>query len=94
VDGLKVGDDDSQRMTLRVKQGKGHKDRYEMLSPVLLERLRLWWRFARTQGKMRSAGWLFPGLNAIESLLVAKKSGCAEKRDRCRYGHRSRSGSH
>ena len=36
---LKVSDVDSQRMTLRVEQGKGRKDRYAMLSPVLLERL-------------------------------------------------------
>lgn len=41
---LKVGDIDSQRMTLRVEQGKGRKDRYAMLSPVLLARLRVWWR--------------------------------------------------
>ena len=39
---LKVGDIDSQRMTLRVEQGKGSKDRYAMLSPVLLDRLRAW----------------------------------------------------
>ena len=39
---LKVGDIDSQRMTLRVEQGKGRKDRYAMLSPVLLERVRAW----------------------------------------------------
>ncbi len=65
---LKVGDVDSQRMTLRVEQGKGSKDRYAMLSPVLLERLRLWWRVARAQGKMLQGGWLFPGLNPVESL--------------------------
>jgi integrase/recombinase XerD len=34
---LKVGDIDSQRMTLRIEQGKGHKDRYAMLPSVLLE---------------------------------------------------------
>src|SRR5579864_108122 len=65
---LRVGDIDSQRMTLRVEQGKGQKDRYAMLSPVLLERLRVWWRVARAQGKMLDGGWLFPGLNPIESL--------------------------
>ena len=65
---LKVSDIDSERMTLRVDQGKGRKDRYAMLSPVLLERLRVWWRVARAQGKMLDGGWLFPGLNPIESL--------------------------
>ncbi len=62
---LKVGDIDSQRMTLRVEQGKGQKDRYAMLSPVLLERLRVWWRVARAQGKMLDGGWLFPGQNPV-----------------------------
>jgi site-specific recombinase XerD len=65
---LKVGDIDSQRMVLRVEQGKGHKDRYAMLPPVLLERLRAWWRYARAQGKMLDGGWLFPGQNPIDPL--------------------------
>ena len=65
---LKVGDVDSERMILRIEQGKGHKDRYAMLSPVLLARLRLWWRTARARGTMLEGGWLFPGQNPIESL--------------------------
>ena len=68
VAALKVGDIDSQRMILCVEQGKGSKDRYVMLSPVLLERLRTWWRVARAQGKMLDGGWLFPGLNPIDPL--------------------------
>ena len=68
VVGLKVSDIDSQRMTLRVEQGKGRKDRYAMLSPVLLERLRVWWRVARAQGKMLNGGWLFPGLDPLDAL--------------------------
>jgi len=68
VAALKVGDIDSQRMTLRIEQGKGAKDRYAMLPPVLLERLRTWWRVARAQGKMLEGGWLFPGLNPIDPL--------------------------
>lgn len=46
---------DSQRMVLRIEQGKGQKDRYVMLSPKLLEILRDWWRVNRPQH------WLFPG---------------------------------
>ena len=67
---LKVSDIDSQRMTLRVEQGKGSKDRYAMLSPVLLERLRVWWRVARAQGKMLDGGWLFPGMNPVDPLTT------------------------
>jgi hypothetical protein len=52
---LKVSDIDSKRMVIRVEQGKGRKDRYVMLSPHLLELLRVWYKAARPQG------WLFPG---------------------------------
>lgn len=65
---LKISDVDSQRMTLRVEQGKGSKDRYAMLSPVLLERLRAWWKVAHAQGKMLPGGWLFPGLDPVDPL--------------------------
>ena len=59
---LKVSDIDSGRMTLRVEQGKGQRDRYVMLSPQLLELLRDWWRAARPQV------WLFPGQNPINPM--------------------------
>jgi len=68
---LKVGNVDSQRMALRVEQGKGSKDRYAMLSPVVLARLRAWWRVGRAQGKMLPGGWLFPGLDPIRALRRA-----------------------
>jgi integrase/recombinase XerD len=67
---LKVSDIDSSRMTLRIEQGKGRKDRYAMLSPVLLERLRAWWRVARAKGKMLDGGWLFPGQNPVNPLTT------------------------
>jgi integrase/recombinase XerD len=46
---LRVADVDSQRMVIRVVQGKNKKDRYTMLSPVLLELLRRYWWAARPQ---------------------------------------------
>jgi len=65
---LKVGDVDGQRMMLRVEQGKGRKDRYALLSPVLLETLRSWWRLARQQGRMLPGGWLFPGMDPTDPI--------------------------
>jgi len=65
---LKVSDIDSKRMTLRVEQGKGGRDRYAMLSPALLEHLRDWWCFANKHGQMYREGWLFPGLNPINPM--------------------------
>jgi len=67
---LKISDIDSTRMSLRIEQGKGHKDRYAMLSPVLLVHLRSWWRFAHAQGLMLEGGWLFPGQNPVNPLTA------------------------
>ncbi len=65
---LKVSDIDSQRIVLRIEQGKGSKDRYAMLSPVLLEQLRAWWRHAHAEGRILAGGWLFPGQNPVDPL--------------------------
>jgi integrase/recombinase XerD len=54
---LRVKDIDSARMTITVHQGKGQKDRVVMLSPVLLDTLRQYWRHAKPKQ------WLFPGEN-------------------------------
>jgi site-specific recombinase XerD len=61
---LKIGDLDSERMLIRVEQGKGRKDRYVMLSPHLLELLRAWWKAARPQG------WLFPGRDRVQPMTT------------------------
>ncbi|MEN8176262.1 MAG: site-specific integrase [Pseudomonadota bacterium] len=63
-------DSDSERMVIRVEQGKGRKDRYAMLSQPLLELLRAWWLAARALGVMLPGGWLFPGQNPINPLTT------------------------
>ena len=51
---LKIVDIDAERMTIRIKQGKGGKDRYVILSQKLLMELRKYWRW------YRPAIWIFP----------------------------------
>ena len=58
---LRVTDIDRSRMTIRVNQGKGSKDRYALLSPTLLDLLQDWWHEGRQRGQMLKGGWLFPG---------------------------------
>ena len=60
---LKVTDIDSQRMQIRVRQGKGRKDRCIMLSPTLLTCLREYWKIERP-----GHDWLFPGLPASKAI--------------------------
>ena len=67
---LKVSDIDSERMLLRVEQGKGSRDRYALSSPALVEHLRDWWRFANHEGQMFKGSWLFPGLNPIDHMTA------------------------
>jgi site-specific recombinase XerD len=54
---LKVSDIDSQRMVVHIRGGKGRKDRDVMLSPALLDALRVYWRGLRR----KPTDWLFPG---------------------------------
>jgi integrase/recombinase XerD len=64
---LKVADLDSQpdRMCIRVRQGKGGRDRYTLLPPTLLERLRLYWRAYRPKD------WLFPNRSGTAALDIS-----------------------
>ena len=52
---LKVEDIDSKRMLIRIRQGKGRRDRDVPLSPKVLETLREYWRW------MKPKTYLFPG---------------------------------
>lgn len=72
---LKLTDIDSVRMTVRINQGKGGKDRYSILSQTTLEHLRQYWK------RYRPAEWLFGGqkkdthitVSTIQSIFRAAK---------------------
>jgi site-specific recombinase XerD len=59
---LRLEDIDSQRMTVRVRRGKGRRDRYVDLSPALLKALREYWKVYRPNT------WLFAGKYPDHSL--------------------------
>jgi integrase/recombinase XerD len=78
---LKPAAIDSKRMVIRVEQGKGHKDRYVMLSPKLLAMLREYWR------RTHPGEWLFPGGKPgqpISPLTIDLT--CRQVRERSRIG--------
>jgi len=62
---LKVTDIDSERMTIRVRQGKGKKDRYTLLAKGTLELLRIYWK------QHHPKDWLFPGEDVSVPLSVS-----------------------
>ena len=62
---LKVSDIDSKRMTIRVSQGKGNKDRYTLLANGTLDILRIYWK------RYSPKDWLFPGGRASTPLSVS-----------------------
>jgi site-specific recombinase XerD len=79
---LQPSDIDSQRMLLRVEQGKGGKDRYALLSPCLLEVLRAYFRTLRPR-----APWLFPSWRPQQHVTAgAVQTACREAWKRSRLG--------
>lgn len=76
---MKVSDIDSQRMVIRVEQGKGNKDRYTILSQRLLTELRDYWKI------YRPPIWLFPSNDQNQHL-------CRETAQRIYYECKDRAG--
>lgn len=74
---VRVSDIDSQRMVIRVVQGKRKKDRYTILSPLLLQMLRHYWWAARPKD------YLFPGRgkNGVVRSSTVQRA-CIEARER------------
>ena len=74
---LEVRDIDSQRMVLHIRKSKRNKDRYVMLSPVLLQMLRHWWVAARP------VTYLFPSRTGSRRALVGTvQRACKEAQER------------
>jgi len=59
---LQVSDIDSARNVLRVRHGKGRKERQTLLPAKLLELLRCYWR------SQRPSAWLFPGADSARPI--------------------------
>ena len=75
---LKVANIDSERMVIRVQQGKGQKDRDVMLSPKLLQILRSWWPVNKPKQ------WLFPGDRVEDHISSdAVELACQKAHQRC-----------
>jgi site-specific recombinase XerD len=78
---VRVSDIDSQRMVIRIVQGKRKKDRYTILSPLLLKMLRHYWWAARPKD------YLFPGRGpsgVVRSSTVQRA--CIEAQQRAGLG--------
>jgi integrase/recombinase XerD len=60
-------------MLIHIEQGKGDKDRNAMLSPVILQLLREWWRTAQAEHKMLKGGWLFPVQDPVNPVTTRQR---------------------
>jgi integrase/recombinase XerD len=79
---LRVCDIDSKRMTLRIADGKGGKQRLVMLSPKLLELLRVYWKDEHPRGE-----WLFPGRDPDQHISIRSvQLACQTARDAASIG--------
>jgi site-specific recombinase XerD len=79
---LKLEDIDSKRMEIRVEQGKGKKDRYTILSDVMLSKLREYYKEYWQKFTNKSVKWLFPGRGdyRVSNSTVQRVFGKAKKK--------------
>ncbi len=81
---LRLTDIESDRLLLRVEQGKGRKDRYTLLSTRLLTELRAYWKC------YRPTPWLFTGRDPHTPMPIGtaqKISSHAKQRAGMTHGH-------
>lgn len=80
VANLEGKDIDSTRMQIHIRNGKGGKDRYVVLSPVMLSELRNYWRKSR---KKIQSDWLFPGQSPDKHTTPASIAAAFNKAKAC-----------
>jgi integrase/recombinase XerD len=85
---LRVSDIDSERMAIRIEQGKGCKDRYSLLTPTLLDALRDYVR------RFRPTTWLFPNRDDRNSRLAITSVQRAYTQAKCDAGIAKQGGIH
>jgi integrase/recombinase XerD len=73
---LKIADIDSERMLIRIEEGKGGKDRYVMLSDRLLALLRVYYRAAKPQGDYLFPAWRKDKHLSVAALQTACRDAC------------------
>jgi site-specific recombinase XerD len=84
---LQGTDIDSQRMVIRIRQGKGKRDRLVLLSPDLLSLLRRYWKLYQLKS------WLFPGHRVTEPITrmgvahICRQAGQIAKLKKTIYPH-------
>ena len=80
---------DADRMSIRVEQGKGSKDRYVPISPLLLRTLRLYWRQFRP-----ASPWLFGGTARPDRPMPSNSAQLMYREAKLRAGISKRGGIH
>lgn len=90
VANLKIEDIDSKRMQIHIRNGKGGKDRYVVLSPVMLGMLRNYWRKSRSKIK---SNWIFPSQSPNKPITPATV-GAVFKKAKQRTGITKQGGVH
>jgi len=77
---LKIEDIDSKRMQIHIRNGKGGKDRYVVLSPVMLKVLRNYW--CKSRSKVQSC-WVFPDQSANKPITSTTVGAVFKKAKEC-----------
>lgn len=91
---LCIGDIDGARSVIHIRQGKGGKDRYVILSPTMLKTLRTYWKQCRLKKhhQGQSSDFIFTG--ASEDAISIASLGAAYRRSKEKAGIKKQGGIH